>query len=87
MYVPDSSHKVLEIVDCCNVVVVHFNLHIWVDPPGRVGEVEGGEVEGGEVEGGEVEGGEEEGGEEGEEVEGGQVEGGEVKEVESGREG
>ena len=48
MYVPDSSHEVLEIIDCCNVVVVHFNLHIWVDPPGRErrGE-EGGEVEGG----------------------------------------
>ena len=35
VYVPDSSHEVLEIVNCCNVVVVHFNLHIWVDPPGR----------------------------------------------------
>ena len=86
--VPDPSHEVLEIIDCCNVVVVHFNVHIWVDPPGRVGEVEGVEVEGGEVEGGEVEGGEEEEGEmEGGEVEGGQVEGGEVKEVESGKEG
>ena len=67
VYVPDSSHKVLEIIDCCNVVVVHFNVNIWVDPPGRVGEVKGGE-EGGEVEGGEVEGGEVKGGEvEGEE--------------------
>ena len=37
VYVPDSSHKVLEIVDCCNVVVVHFNVHIWVDPHGRGG--------------------------------------------------
>ena len=32
VYVPDSSH---EVVDCCNVVVVHFNVHVWVDPPGR----------------------------------------------------
>ena len=65
MYVPDSSHKVLEIVDCCNVVVVHFNLHIWVDPPGREGRCggrRGGEVGGREVEGREVEGGEVKGG-------------------------
>ena len=33
--IPDSSHEVLEIIDCCNVVVVHFNVHIWVDPSGR----------------------------------------------------
>ena len=33
--VPDLSHEVLEIVDCCNVVVVHFYVHIWVDPTGR----------------------------------------------------
>ena len=32
---PDSSHEVLEIVDCYNVVVVHFDFHIRVDPPGR----------------------------------------------------
>ena len=36
MCVPDSSHEVLEVVDCCNVVVVHFNVNIWVDPTGRV---------------------------------------------------
>ena len=35
VYILDSSHEVLEIVDCCNVVVVHFNVNIWVDPPGR----------------------------------------------------
>ena len=35
LLVPDSSHEVLEIVDCCNVVVVHFDFHVRVDPPGR----------------------------------------------------
>ena len=25
----------IELVDCCNVVVVHFNFHVRVDPPGR----------------------------------------------------
>ena len=35
VHVPDSSHEVLEIVDCCNVVVVHFDFHVRVDPPGR----------------------------------------------------
>ena len=35
MCIPDSSHKVLKVVTCCNVVVVHFNVHIWVDPTGR----------------------------------------------------
>ena len=34
-HVPDSSHKALDIVNCCNVVVVHLNVHIWVDPTGR----------------------------------------------------
>ena len=66
VHIPDLFHKVLEVVDCCNVVVVHFNFHIWVDPPGREErrreerrreemwrEEEGGEVEGGEEEGGE----------------------------------
>ena len=53
LLVPDSSHEVLEIVDCCNVVVVHFDFHVWVDPPGREERWrEGGEMEGGEVEGG-----------------------------------
>ena len=23
------------IIDCCNAVVVHFNVHVWVDPPVR----------------------------------------------------
>ena len=51
----------LEIVDCCSVV--HFNLHVWVDPTGRGGEVKGGEVEEGEEERGEEQGGEVERGE------------------------
>ena len=70
LLVPESSHKVLEIVDCCNVVVVHSDFHVRVDPPGREerwreerwreGERRGGGREGGEREGGEVEGGREE---------------------------
>ena len=51
VHAPDSSHEVLEIVDCCNVVVVHFDFHIRVDPPGR--EESGGRRDGGRrVEGG-----------------------------------
>ena len=57
LLVPDLSHEVLEIVDCCNVVVVHFDFHVRVDPPGREERwrerwKEGEEVEGRRVGGG-----------------------------------